>query len=147
MVVLIITSSIDATSSYIIKKYGRKVKFFRLDVDRFAEYSINIYRGKWEICRDNYHVSINDVNSIYYRKPMFPCLDSYDTAYRNMIQRDILAVINGIADSFSGTVLTKPHILRMCENKIYQLMCAEKCGFVMPISSITNDIRQYRKFC
>lgn len=56
-----------------------------------------------------------------------------------MINNDILLLINGIVDSFSRVVLTKPSILRKCENKIYQLMYASKIGFRMPKSFIGNS--------
>lgn len=53
---------------------------------------------------------------------MLPDLSLYDPQYHTMIQRDIISVINGIADSFPGKVLTKPSIFRKTENKVYQLM-------------------------
>ena len=51
-------------------------------------------------------------------------------------------MINGIVDAFSGTVLTKPYVLRLTENKVYQLLYAEKYGFIIPSSYIGNDQHQ-----
>ena len=63
-----------------------------------------------------------------------------------MIQRDIISLINGIVDSFSGKVLTKPSILRKVENKVYQLLYAGKNGWNIPQSYIGNNNVNCTKF-
>jgi hypothetical protein len=52
--------------------------------------------------------------------------------------KEIYGFITGIVDSYSGTVLSKPHILRLSENKIFQLMLAEKLA---PIQLISATVR------
>lgn len=138
--ILIITSSIDETATYIINKYSEQINFFRIDVDKFDEYKFCIENGKWSISRKYFSVISEDVDSIYYRKPMLPGLNSYDPQYHLMIQRDIISVINGIADSFCGKVLTKPSILRKTENKIFQLIYASENGWDIPKTYIGNDV-------
>ncbi len=68
-----------------------------------------------------------------------PDVSEYETKYHNMIQRDILALINGIVDSFNGFVLSKPSILRKTENKIFQLIYADENGWNTPESYIGNS--------
>lgn len=137
--VLIITSSVDETTTYVINKYYKEVDFFRVNVDRFNEYKFCIENEGWSISNDCFRITSKDVSAIYYRKPMLPDLSIYDSQYHLMIQRDIIAVINGIVDSFSGKVLTKPSILRKTENKIYQLIYASRNGFNIPQSYIGNS--------
>lgn len=137
--VLIITSSVDETASYIINKYGKQIDFFRIDVDKFSEYNICIKNEGWIISKEDRYITSKDIYSIYYRKPMLPDLRVYDPQYHLMIQRDIIAVINGLADSFSGKVLTKPSVLRKTENKIFQLLYASKNGWNIPQSYIGNS--------
>lgn len=140
--ILVITSSNDLTVDYIIEKYNCLAEFYRLNVDFINQYKISANNQLgWSIQSDNWEhpLSMGEVGSIYYRKPRFPNLEDYQQEYRNMINNDILALINGIVDSFEGKVLTKPCILRKCENKVFQLLYAYKNNIKIPISYIGND--------
>lgn len=140
--VLIITSSIDFTVDYIIKKFCNIVNFYRLNVDKFSDYEIIIGGiNQWEIRNliSKQFIKREEVFSIYYRKPRLPSLNDYEFSYQNMIAKDIIAVINGLVDDFDGKVLTKPCILRKTENKIYQLIYAERNGWMIPNSYIGNS--------
>lgn len=139
--ILIITSSIDCTADYIIRKYSMKADFYRFDVDKFYNYEINIgFSGYWIINNKLNKESIckEEVKSIYYRKPMFPSLEEFEIAYWAMIQKDIIAVITGIADSFEGKVLSRPYILRKTENKVFQMLYAKEQSWKVPKSFIGN---------
>lgn len=147
--ILVITSSIDFTVEYIINKYMHIANFYRVDVDLLDRYEISICNEyEWSIgCLDwNIILYKNDIYSIYYRKPKFPNLYEFEPEYRRMINNDILALINGIADSFDGKVLTKPSVLRKCENKIYQLIYAIENNFLIPKSFIGNDSNKLKTF-
>lgn len=136
----------DETTTYIINQYYKEVAFFRINVDKFNEYEFYIDNDGWSISNCCFRISSEEIYSIYYRKPMLPDLSMYDSQYHLMIQRDIIAVINGIVDSFEGKVLTKPSILRKTENKIYQLMYASKNGFNIPQSYIGNSSKVCTKY-
>lgn len=147
--VLIITSSIDTTVDYIIERYKTGVNFFRLNVDEINRYNISIGNNKFWVIEDkecDRIIEKRQVHSIYYRKPRLPDLQYYEKAYHNMIAKDIIAVINGLVDEFDGKVLTKPYILRKIENKVYQLLYAEKNQFLIPNSFIGNDGLQASRF-
>lgn len=137
--ILIITSSVDETVSYIMKKYSEIVDFFRVDVDKFSEYRFCIGNSGWSISDKYSTIDSESIYSIYYRKPMLPDLRMYDSQYHLLIQRDIISIINGIVDSFPGRVITKPSILRKTENKVYQMIYASKYGWSIPKSYIGND--------
>lgn len=137
--ILIITSSVDDTVSYIMKKYFAMAEFFRVNVDQFSEYKFCIGNEGWSISDQYTTVNSESIYSIYYRKPMLPDLSTYNPQYHLLIQRDIISVINGIVDSFSGKVITKPSILRKAENKVFQMAYASKHGWNIPKSYIGND--------
>ena len=146
--VLVITSKIDTTVDYIIEKY-KKVTFFRLDIDRFSDYIIDVgIMGIWSITDkvNNRKISKEEVCSIYYRKPFFPDLSEFDPAYVGMIQRDIVALITGIADEFEGKVLSKPSVLKRSENKVYQLLYSMKYNLNIPNSYIGNSNDYCKEF-
>lgn len=144
--ILIITNSGDETVSYIVHKYNSLADFIRINVDKFDCYQFGIDNVGWYIEYNHMRVTDDDIYSIYYRKPMFPSLHLYQARYHSMIQRDIISVVNGIADSFLGKVLSKPSILRKTENKVYQLIYASKHGWRIPKSYIGNDIEQCNEF-
>lgn len=137
--ILIITSSVDETVSYIMKKYSGEADFFRINVDNFSEYRFYIGDNGWSISDQCTTVNSESIYSIYYRKPMLPDLRMYDSQYHLLIQKDIISVINGIVDSFHGKVITKPSILRKTENKVYQMIYVSKHGWNIPKSYIGND--------
>lgn len=137
--ILIITCSYDKTIDYIIEKNKYRSNFFRFNVDLFADYGITISNSYWEISYRNNTINSNTTLSIYYRKPTFPDTSDFAPEYRRIINSDILAIIDGLANSFSGVVLTKPYLLRQAENKIFQLIYAKSHSILMPKSFIGNN--------
>ena len=144
--ILIVTSSLDDTVSYIIEKYSKCANFFRVNIDNFEKYNFHVSNEGWSISDGYSSITSQNVYSIYYRKPILPNLAEYDPQYHLMIQRDIISVINGIIDSFDGKVLTKPSILRKTENKVYQLLYAGKNGWITPKSYIGNGCKECQKY-
>lgn len=148
--ILVITSSIDCTVDTIMNKYSSIADFFRLNVDHLGDYRISIEKELfvWKITdvKANRTVSKFDICSIYYRKPMFPDLSEYLPSYHSMIQKDITCVINGIADSFDGRILSKPCLLLKSENKVSQLLFAIKHGWKIPVSFIGNNSTSQKRF-
>ena len=144
--ILIITSSMDSTASYIMKKYFGLADFFRLNVDKFSEYRFYIGNNGWSISDQDSIVDSESVYSIYYRKPMLPDLRTYDSQYLVLIQKDIISIINGIADAFHGMVITKPSILRKAENKVFQMIYVDENGWNIPRTYIGNEEKIGDKF-
>lgn len=137
--ILIITCSYDKTVDYIMKKFNHKADFFRFNVDLFPEYNVTISAVNWEITHGNDTISKEGTKSIYYRKPAFPDTSEFDIEYRRMINSDILAIIDGLTNSFDGVVLTKPYLLRRAENKVYQLVYVQQHSILMPESFVGNN--------
>ena len=50
----------------------------------------------WKITSESWSISIKDVHSIYYIKPMLPDLSMYESKYITMISKDIIAKIKKI---------------------------------------------------
>lgn len=145
--ILIITSSIDYTVDYLIEKYSNYVHIYRFNVDLLVSYSVNISdTSNVIIACETWDFNIEDINAIYYRKPMIPDLKEYQVEYRQMISKDIISLINGIVDSFNKKVLSKPSTLRKSENKIFQLIKANEVGFKIPRSLISNDNKSCKSF-
>lgn len=140
--ILIFTSSIDYTVDYIINKFSKQYIFYRINVDGFDKYEFNIsFEGGFTIKSNQWEIREDEIDSIYYRKPILPNLSEYSEIYHSMIARDIISYINGIVDAFDGNVLTRPSILKKTENKVYQIKIARKVGFKFPESSIGTSVK------
>ena len=47
--ILIITSSFDETVDYLENKYGSRISFYRLNVDKFDDYQFYVTNDGWKI--------------------------------------------------------------------------------------------------
>ncbi|WP_339718637.1 hypothetical protein [uncultured Pseudoalteromonas sp.] len=136
---LIVTSSYDKTCNYLVDKY-RNFKYFRLDVDRFSEYQIIFTQQGFEIRNSTENITSSSCHSIYFRKPSMENLHGiFENKYHGYMHKETYSFIEGIAESFSGLVLSKPSIMRKANNKVYQASLISKVGFVTPTLSITNS--------
>ena len=144
--ILIVTSSYDNTCNYIMRKYSQ-LDFFRLDLDRFSEYHITFSSNGFKISDTSSHIDSKSCLSIYFRKPSMEKLDGiFDTHYHSYIHRETYSLIEGIVESFSGTVLTKPSTMRRANNKVFQASLATEAGFNLPEFVISNNETWLRYF-
>lgn len=106
-------------------------------------YNISVKNESWKISCVNWEISKNNIDAIYYRKPKFPDLSTFNPYYITMLQKDIIDLIDGIVNSFQGMVLSKPYILRKVENKIYQYVTLSKEGIKFPSTYLGNSEDHY----
>lgn len=136
--ILIITGSHDLTADYLIEKYGANL-FFRLNTDRFSNYSLSVTDAGFAIENAETVISDETCSSILYRKPLPENLSSViDDKYQNFAHVEAFSLIDGIVESFDGPCLSKPSTMRRANNKILQLHLARRFGFELPPSVITN---------
>lgn len=139
--ILIITNTIDLTVDYIINKYSNEIDFFRFNTDRFQDYNIKITFEDIiiEYADNSSSLSLSECDALYYRKVSMPSLDEYPSQYQQMMQREMMTVIDGIAETAGNFALTRPSIMRKADNKVVQLKIAKEVGFTLPHSLITNS--------
>jgi len=136
-----ITSSFDLTCDYFIIKYP-KIDFVRLNLDNFSDYEFLIDNQGVTLISDKWQLNLSEVKSIYYRKPTLPNFDNiFELKYHSFAYKEIFSTIEGIIESFDGTCLSKPSILRKANNKIIQCLLTKDIGFKMPPPKITNSKR------
>lgn len=138
--ILVVTSSYDRTVDYIIEKYSG-ISFFRLDVDRFSDYKVAVGDSWFSIARDSCLINQDNCTSIYYRKPSSEDLSNLmDERYQRFVYGEVMSLVDGIVEYFPGRCLSKPSIMRVAGNKIFQALSAKKCGFSMPYPVISNSV-------
>lgn len=144
--ILIITSSFDETVDYLENKYGSRISFYRLNVDKFDDYQFYVTNDGWKIESSFGSIYNKNIKSIYYRKPYYPDLSEYELKYHGLIKNDITTVVNGLVDSFCGRVLSKPKVLRYGENKINQLLYVSNKNILFPKSYIGNTNKNFNNY-
>lgn len=120
--------------------YQRGIRWYRLNVDYLHEYSINITNDTAVVRNLKMgEVYSEEINALYYRKPAFPDFSAYKEEYIPLMQKDIMCLVEGIAETIGTNCLTRPSVLRRAEDKVLQMSLAKKVGFTLPRSLITND--------
>lgn len=145
--ILVVTNSKDLTVDYIINKYSNEVPIYRFNVDRFSEYQITFSNNEscfFTISNQHWALNSSQIGSVYYRKPELPDLSEYEERYRLLMQRELITFIEGIVETVGDIALTRPSVLRRADNKILQLKLAQKVGFHIPFSLITNSSKEAR---
>ncbi len=150
--VLIISNTLDFGIDLItfgLEKRG--VKYFRLNRDKFQEYKITLDIQKKELTivhnSKKYYVIEKHIKSIYYRAPIYlrdiykPGLSEIEQLYRTQWS----AFVRNLAFFESPIWVNNPENTFRAENKFLQLKYAEKLGFSVPKSIVTNTI-DYIKF-
>lgn len=140
-----ITHSKDSTVTYIENKYP-DLFLLRLNIDQIASYQINISDRGCTITTNQWNTNLEDAHAVYYRKIAYPDLSTYDKGLRPLMAKELLALTEGLVETFGKRCLTRPSILKRAENKIVQLQIAKKIGFRLPLSSITNNDRSAQAF-
>lgn len=140
--ILVITSSFDKTIDFIEDKHDFD-GFFRFNIDKFSEYKVSYDSVGFEIINPgNKKITESHCQSIYYRKPTPEKISEsiINPIYQSHIYREVFTFCEGISESFQGTCLSKPSILRVADNKLYQLKLAKEVGFNIIEPLISNDI-------
>ncbi|KZC47894.1 hypothetical protein XM68_c10757 [Vibrio alginolyticus] len=144
--ILIVTSSYDKTCDYLVEKFTH-FKFFRLNLDKFSEYRITCSPNGFKINGASSELDSESCLSIYFRKPSMEALDGiFESHYHSYIHKETYSLIEGIVESFKGTVLTRPSIMRRANNKVLQASLASEAGFRLPEFAITNDVSLLKHF-
>lgn len=127
--ILVITSSIDKTVDYLVYNFKERVNFFRIDTDKLTNYKFEVRTTSLRITSSVGVIEDNSIDAVYYRKPMMPDMSLYNYKFHSLMQRDILTLIEGIAEIVGKRSLTRPSILKRAENKVTQLHIASKLDF------------------
>lgn len=143
--ILIISNTLDFGMDLItlgLEKRG--MSYFRLNRDKFQEYKITLDIQKKELLivhnYKTYCVSEEYIKSIYYRAPIYlrdiykPELDEIEQLYRSQWS----AFIRNLAFFETPIWINNPESTFRAENKFLQLKYAEKLGFSVPKTIITN---------
>lgn len=100
--------------------------------------------------RDGLVLPIAEVDLIWWRRFNVQKVPPHVTQpeHVDLINNDCAAALGGaVMNEFQGVWVNDPRATRAAENKLIQLKAAQKAGFQVPRTLISNDPEQVRKFC
>src|SRR4051812_12152890 len=98
---LMITQSKDKTADYLAEKMGSHTKVSRINVDQLQSYELSFTNEGFTMYNpeENHQLQTADIFSVYYRKIAFPDLSMYEHQYHSLMQKEIMSLIEGIAET------------------------------------------------
>ena len=96
-------------------------------------------------------VDVNELDVVWWRRTMSPQqIPSFvkDPIHIDLINNDCsTALLGTLMNEFSGSWINSPVASRLAENKLLQLRAAQKAGFQVPKTLISQDPDKIRQFC
>lgn len=145
--IVLIANSLDFASDYIVRRLReRGLPYLRLDLDLIHDdlISLDPVRQMLELTTEGRHLLVEsaEIASVFYRAPTH-LRESSGSRYEPtvLLQRHQWAAFARSLSVFTrATWLNHPHATYAAENKPYQLMVAQKLGFVVPETRIANHL-------
>ncbi|WP_035295404.1 hypothetical protein [Brevibacillus thermoruber] len=138
--VLFVTNKDDFACDYLIYRFLHKqVPYLRLNSEDITEVSISFQPDNVEVLFDNIKYELSYVKSVYFRRAptVFPpALNENDTPFINRERRDFF---EGLYCSLDVKWINPVFATYRAERKLLQLNVAEKLGFYIPKTIVSND--------
>lgn len=148
---LIVTSKSDTHADHvedILKEKG--LSYDRLNPDCMGEGLFLSYKdGKYLLSFGNGKSTCAKYDSVWYRKPYISKHDrSAQSSAVAFMARESEAVISDLCLNLSENItwVNHPENNRRADNKLWQLRLAQKAGFKIPETLVTNDPEEFSTF-
>lgn len=139
--ILLVTNQRDLTTDYIVRELqDRKVPYYRLNTETISDHKCSIgYKSldDWNIG----NIEGESVSSAYFRRPSAPIcrLKSLKNEEQEYVQMEWLAFLKSIYSRLDRKWFSSPINISLAEDKPRQLLLANKIGFNIPQSIISNN--------
>lgn len=153
--ILLITNKKDVTTDLVVSNLNNlNALYYRFnteDLGKHINITLDFFNNKF-ILYDNLKkrtINLKEIKSIYYRRPELPSYKhlKLKEEERIFLIHESLYILEGVYRLLQNCFwISNPFKIREAENKIYQLTTAEKLGFNIPksiISDVRNDIENF----
>jgi hypothetical protein len=154
MSILVITNEGDATADYLIEKAaGRGTPVFRLNTEHLLDkftYQASLGCGESQfriadLC--GREIVARELSGIWYRRPIPPLAQGVDERLQKYSLGEYLALIRGLWPQDGFRWMSHPLQILAAENKLHQLHLAERLGFKVPKTHVSNDRKYLESQC
>lgn len=143
--ILIITHKEDFTADFIIEKLNDSgVNYYRLNCEDIDNETYSFENDEYFTFNTN---GTKSFDSVWFRRPKLPDLKNISGAEKLYLLNDYDTLLDNIYQVIdSKRWLSHPKFVYRAENKILQLKIAQKIGFKIPDTIITNNHNKLREF-
>lgn len=143
--VLLLTNELDVGSDLVVRLLReRGVPFLRINTERMSERAFTWLDGDYSIVTHRGKFCLAGIRSVWMRQPVWPTFDM-PPAVAEVLQNQWRAAIRGLA-SLDASWINQIDAGLAAESKILQLATANRLGFDVPATCISNDIGLIRRF-
>lgn len=147
---LVLTNSLDATADYLLSHLLKaSVPFLRLDTDSaLSRIALSYQDGKPALKVDGHWYEPNDFTSVWYRRPERLLLgNATDTPEGRCVVDEWSEALEGfLAHIPAAQWMNYPAANAQASKKLEQLSMAQKHGFAIPETIVTQDPKVLRDF-
>ena len=151
--ILIVTQEIDPHADVMalrLQKRGiRAVRFHPQSMGRPDRLTLGFTpegATSWQLTGDYGTLRDSEVGSVWYRRPMFALDRDLSDEEALFAQGEIREAVMGLFRLSKAFWVNRPDAVRVAESKPLQLGLAQKIGFRVPRTLITNDPQRFRDF-
>ncbi|UUW08360.1 hypothetical protein NLG42_19900 [Flavobacterium plurextorum] len=153
--VLLITNKADVTTDFVVKRLAEQsIHFYRLNTEDLLTknaLSFNFKEDQFTLSdkATGLKIDLLEIRSVYYRRPLSPdfSTESLTKGEQAFILNEITYWIEGLYKILKNAFWISPvFAIREAESKIFQLQTAQKLGFKIPDSLITNNPEEALEF-
>lgn len=143
--ILIVTNKTDYTADFLILELQKRNKeFYRFNTEDFPEkiqltFNISNTGTEVELQSENKNFFLSEVESAWFRRPVTPGIALPNQREQRFAINESIATLEGIWQSLDCFWVSRPERLRVAEKKIWQLVNAQKIGFTLSRTMVTND--------
>lgn len=142
--ILIITHKTDFTADFVINKLNqRKISYRRLNCEDIFLSPFTIkFNGKLQ------YSILDEANykSVWFRRTKLPEIENLSQEERLYILNETDSFFKNLFSSLPAKWLSQPDSVYKAENKLLQLKTAQKIGFQIPETIITNSKSELKQF-
>lgn len=152
--VVLVVTGVDRTADAVVNElYGRGVPVARFNLADFATDTAltvhldesPVFRGVFET--PSRRVELDQVRSVYYRRPTYPELTDLSEADGAFVTDQIRYGFHGVLQTLPGCLyVNHPRRVAAAEWKPAQLQLAAQLGFEVPATIITNRVAEVVAF-
>ncbi len=152
--ILIITNERDVTTDYIVQKLQfQNAKFYRLNTDQIGhkvKLTFDFQQSRFTLFDEvtNEAIDLLRFTSVYFRRPEIAInSDTLTKGEANFLRRELYSTLEGLYKILEEAYwLNRVQAIRNAENKIYQLLLAQRIGFRIPATILTNKMQDGLNF-
>ncbi|QIR85114.1 RimK family alpha-L-glutamate ligase [Paracoccus sp. AK26] len=139
---LLVTNKRDLTCDYIVRELRkRSLSFFRLNTEDLPEFGyLRKPEGETTLSTPDATIQLNQVRAGYFRRPLPPEVEKFNLSPSSSqyAREEWIYLLRSLYLEIGKRWLNHPNHIQLAEDKSKQLNYAQKIGFLVPETVITN---------